>query len=62
MHLAEEGFYEADNLTIYVIGRGKLRKVREFEFRILIDTLMLHRYQGRNNLLVISMKTTVFII
>lgn len=47
MNLAEEGFYEATNLTIYVIGCGKLRKVREFEFRILIDTLMLYRSQGR---------------
>lgn len=47
MHLAEEGIYEDANLTIYVIGCGKLRKVRELEFRILIDTLMLHRFQGR---------------
>lgn len=47
MHLAEEGFYEAANMTIYVIERGNLSKVREFEFRIWIKTLMLHRYQGR---------------
>lgn len=38
MRLTEEGFYEAANFTIYVIGCGKLRQVREFEFRILIDT------------------------